>query len=372
MLADKGASSRVIDDVIGGAVGVIHPDLLAAYGDNLRRGVAGVFGSVQYGGKYFDIAQRLQANVTRFAAYKAYTVTEAIRRAQADENGEILPRGEYEKRARDVLNTFNRYQAAEYNTTVSRSRTARQWQNFTSDETSEQLFPNLRWLPSRSAEPRAEHVPFYNRIWPKDDPFWLHNQPGNLWNCKCDWEETADAVDGAEIQPHKPLRGLGGNPGVTGQVFTDDAVYFRQLKGTDPREVENAYARIDRKRAEKELAKLYDRTVEVSLGADGTAAVGFNRRGCKHIVADLRGGDLYALKNQIAGYMDKYLADAQFVAYEANGKPDEKPGAQMYYYFRFTFPGGRDGYFTVEKSTAGKYILYAVTDRLRESAIRIK
>ncbi|MGI6341350.1 MAG: hypothetical protein ACOXZ9_00010 [Bacteroidales bacterium] len=33
-----------------------------------------------------------------------------------------------------------------------------------------QMFPNLRWLPSRSADPRVSHTVFYNRVWAKNDP----------------------------------------------------------------------------------------------------------------------------------------------------------------------------------------------------------
>ena len=67
------------------------------------------------------------------------------------------------------------------------------------------------------------------------DPFWSENQPGNLWNCKCDWEETDDPVtDGNPTGAHH-AKGLEGNPAETGEIFTDQSTYIRNAgkKGTE-------------------------------------------------------------------------------------------------------------------------------------------
>ena len=163
-------------------------------------------------GKY--LSEQWQANAARFAAYKTYCAAEDIRRVAIEEGGDM----DYIKA---VLHAYNRWQAAEYNTAVARARTGKQWQQF-SEGDNVRLFPCIKWLPSRSATPREEHMPFYNRIWPKSDPFWTYNQPGTLWNCKCDWEQTdEDPTDGNPTSQivHK---GLHGNPAETGQLFTED------------------------------------------------------------------------------------------------------------------------------------------------------
>ena len=175
-LASKAAEQAIIDDILG-SDRAVNAALYQTYANNLRRAIDRVFAQDDGSG----LSDRLRANVSRFAAYKAYHATRLARQAAAEPDGD----------PRRVLHTFNRYQAAEYNTTVSRSRTAKQWGEF-ADADHMRLFPNLRWLPSRSATPREEHVRFYNRVWAKTDPFWQQNQPGNLWNCKCDWEETDD------------------------------------------------------------------------------------------------------------------------------------------------------------------------------------
>ena len=211
-----------------GNAGTIHPDVYKAYSDNLRKAVGGVFRSDDYGDRYFDLQAQLQSNVTRFAAYKAYHLTEQLKKQREKWTDD----DEYKKVAKAVLNTFNRYQAAEYNTATARARTAKQWTDFTSDPIANELYPNLKWLPSRSANPREEHMVFYNRVWAKSDPFWSENQPGNLWNCKCDWEETDDPVTDSNPTDAHHAKGLEGNPAETGEIFTKECTYFKQA-GTD-------------------------------------------------------------------------------------------------------------------------------------------
>ena len=205
-----------------GNAGNIHPDVYKAYSDNLRKAVGGVFRSDDYGDRYFDLQAQLQSNVTRFAAYKAYHLTEQLKKQREKWTDD----DEYKKVAKAVLNTFNRYQAAEYNTATARARTAKQWTDFTSDPIANELYPNLKWLPSRSANPREEHIPFYGLVLPKTDPFWQENQPGNLWNCKCDWEETDDPA--AATRPATiHAKGLEGNPAETGEIFGENCTYFQ-------------------------------------------------------------------------------------------------------------------------------------------------
>ena len=222
-----------------GNAGNIHPDVYKAYSDNLRKAVGGVFRSDDYGDRYFDLQAQLQSNVTRFAAYKAYHLTEQLKKQREKWTDD----DEYKKVAKAVLNTFNRYQAAEYNTATARARTAKQWTDFTSDPIANELYPNLKWLPSRSANPREEHQVFYGLVLPKTDLFWQQNQPGNLWNCKCDWEETDDPIDTKELTAEDLAKareedggihanGLEGNPAETGEIFTKECTYFKQA-GTD-------------------------------------------------------------------------------------------------------------------------------------------
>jgi uncharacterized protein with gpF-like domain len=72
-------------------------------------------------------------------------------------------------------------------------RTAKQWFDMHSADNM-RLFPNIRWIKSRSVVPYEPHKEFLGRVWAKDDPFWDDHQPVDHWNCKCDWHETDDAL----------------------------------------------------------------------------------------------------------------------------------------------------------------------------------
>lgn len=168
--------------------------------------------------------------MSRFAAYKALHVQTVVNRALNDAQTPEADRSTLAKRA---LRIFERYQDAERSTAVARARTAKQFEQFMQPDNL-RLFPNLKWLPSRSADPRLSHTAFYNHIWAKDDPFWNTNCPGTEWNCKCDIEQTDEPVtDNTSVpSPAVPL-GLEGNPANTGEVFTDNASYIRTLNRRD-------------------------------------------------------------------------------------------------------------------------------------------
>lgn len=210
---------KVLDDLKNGTVKEIDTDLYEAYGNGLRKAVDTVLGEIEYGDEYFDMQMQMCANVSRFAAYKAYHATQELK--------DVDP-ADIDKKGKLILNKYNRWQAAEYNTAVARTRTAKQYHDFTSDPISNELYPNIKWLPSRSASPREAHRVFWNRVWAKNDPFWNSNTPGSLWNCKCDWEETDEPVTDKNPNGTMSAKGLEGNPALTGEIFTKDCPYVKK------------------------------------------------------------------------------------------------------------------------------------------------
>lgn len=214
-LAAKNASERIIDDIAKNPKQKLNKSLYEQYAGNLRKAVNTVYSEDTEDG----LSDQFRANVSRFAAYKAFHATQQIK-IQLEKSTDD---------AKKVINAFNRYQAAEYNTAVARCRTAKQFTEFIEPDNL-RLFPNMRWLPSRSVTLREEHVVFYNRIWPKNDPFWSYNQPGNLWNCKCDWEETDETTTDGNPNAHIRHNGLEGNPAMTGEIFTDNSSYIARVE----------------------------------------------------------------------------------------------------------------------------------------------
>jgi hypothetical protein len=136
---------------------------------------------------------------------------------------------------------------------VARCRTAKQFDQFQAEK---HLYPNLEWLATRSADTRELHLSFVGTVLPIDDPFWQENQPGNLYNCKCDWQTTDKEVSVTPAKSVKPSPGLEGNPASTGQIFTDRHPYIAKAK--TPIEAEKFVAKNYVKPFLKEFTKTID------------------------------------------------------------------------------------------------------------------
>jgi hypothetical protein len=268
--------------------------------------------------------------------------------------GEILDR---KKTARATLAQFQAWQTAEYNTAVARARTAKQWEIYTQPNRL-RLFPNIKWLPSNSVERRPEPVKFYGRIWAKNDPFWMENTPGTLWNCKCGMQETADDVtDNTDAPAFTPPRGLEGNPGITGEIFTDRASYF-QVKNKE--EVEQITYSVARNVALSEALKaLKSITVEKETKT-GKILVGFNKRGLEHLQHDYFPNKW--LRDEYLRKMDTVLDKAEYVN-EVKYTGDN-PMVDMFYYYK-TAISGRDWLLNVRKLKDGKAYLYSMTEKAK-------
>ena len=83
-------------------------------------------------------------------------------------------------------------------------------------------------------------------MWAKNDPFWNTNQPGSLWNCKCDWQETDEPVtDGNPSNKRIVNQGLEGNPAKTEEIFTDKSAYIRRASKRAKADVESFFKPIE-------------------------------------------------------------------------------------------------------------------------------
>lgn len=374
-LSMKQLYAQVIADVSKGEAGTIHPELYRAYSENLRKAVSGYADD--------DLKAQFEANLSRFAAYKAWHATRQLERQLADRDGVARTPEEFDRMARAVLNTFNRYQAAEYNTAVARARTAKQWADFSQGDNMF-LFPNIRWLPSRSANPREQHMPFYNRVWAKTDPFWQTNQPGNLWNCKCDWEETDDPVTGDNPEGIQPAKGLEGNPAETGQIFTDECTYV-QKAGANRKQRDKVEGQ-----CEKAGERLYSSLFKDKLsGQSSTCKINgrdynviFEPIGLDHYIQDCFGdNNRFWIKNEILENISLYIRNAECTAkkksdttHNTNKKTVRLKGQTSYfYYFPIDLPNGQSavlhlGMFNEKKvGKVGKLYLYSITKNMPDN-----
>ncbi len=211
--------NSVIKDISSGYTEAIHPELFNLYYKNYHKAISGVLGNPQVSSKYFEIAQKFNLNMAEFAAYKSHYATSLLQRLFKDDVKK------FKKYSGTILKTFNRWQATEYNTTVARTRSAKQFIEF---EAEKELYPNIEWLATRSSTPRELHASFVGLVLPIEHEFWNKNQPGNLYNCKCDWQTTDKKINDISTVTNKvkPAKGLEGNPARTGVLFSNKHSYY--------------------------------------------------------------------------------------------------------------------------------------------------
>ena len=362
---------KVLDDLKNGTVKEIDTDLYEAYGENLRKAVDSVLGNESYGDEYFDMLTLMHANLSRFAAYKAYHATQELK--------DISPK-DIDRRGRLVLNKYNRWQATEYNTAVARARTAKQYHDFTSDPVSNELYPNIKWLPSRSATPREAHRVFWNRVWAKGDPFWNSNTPGSLWNCKCDWEETDEPVTNGNPTGNMSAKGLEGNPAENGKIFTDECPYVkcRGLNRKKRSAVETKCRRLNQDTTISKNMSLKNTDTACTINGKVHDVI-FEPIGIEHYAHDCIGDkDLFWIKNEIMPNIGEYIANAKCTAkkksdttHNSNKKTLRlKKQTDYFYYFPIVLPNGRNAILHLGRYNAnkvgkeGKMYLYSITKNM--------
>ena len=329
-------------------------ELFEGYSRQFRRAVDAVFADDETP----ELADRLRANVSRVAAYKA-AFTEA-------EFAKIAANQEYDEATRKAAmkaaeERFARWTDAEYNTATARCRTAKQFSEFLEPD-NRRLFPNLQWLATRSATPRADHAAFAGKIWPKTDPFWNSHAPGTEWNCKCDIAETDEpATDNSDVPNIEPPRGLEGNPAETGEVFTDWVGYIRSVMDcpsgaqkpiptNESRRIENKPFRENwvRKQVKADLHKIQGTSTEFKFENGGKIDVLFDSKTTSHIANDVSNSKDYLLA-EISRHPNTLARTAKLVAHEPNSKQSKKPSAQHYYYYSYEI-GGKTYYLNVEEN----------------------
>lgn len=290
-------------------------DLYKHYSNGFRKAVDSVFGD-----EYPEMADQLRANVSRFSAYKANYVRQAF-----DDNARQFSGKDLDDANRATINQFRRWTDAELTTAGARARTAKQFTEFNEPDRRE-LFPCLKWLPSRAVNPRQSHMRFYNRVWRKDDTFWDNNAPGTEWNCMCDIEECDDQpTDNSKVKQPDIPKGLEGNPSVTGEIFTDKASYIAKSEDGTEQICRTANLSLTAKQG-RLLAKenIITKEIDGDIYEFELKSFRYNHDGkrykvdiCRHYARSMFGNDNYWLKNEILLSPQRYL-DNSIVKATAN------------------------------------------------------
>lgn len=173
-----------------------------------------------------DFRELLKYNSSSFSAFKVHRLQNDIAAQLLDDKGNLKS---FERFSNDVQSITDhgckRWLRTEYDTAIIRSHRAAEWKQFVLEA---KVLPNIKWIQTISLTPREEHRIFWGLILPITHPFWNIHQPGDVWGCKCNWESTDEeptSLPKGWLKLLKPSKGLEGNPGQTGLIFTDNHPY---------------------------------------------------------------------------------------------------------------------------------------------------
>ena len=195
--------------------------------------------------------EALRHNNGVFAAFKVHRMQNDMARQLLNPDGSLKPFEQWKNDVRSIAtHQCSTWLQTEYNTAVLRARQAANWQQFQAEA---DVLPNLKWIPSTSPNPGADHRPFWGTVLPIDHPFWTKHRPGDRWNCKCDLSNTDEpattAPDGSPVG-NNPHPGLDNNPGIDAKLFSDTHPYIANAYPGAQQAVE----RVVRKEENKEIA----------------------------------------------------------------------------------------------------------------------
>ena len=174
-----------------------------------------------------DFREAVRRNNAVFAAFKVHRMQNDMARLLLDSNGGLKPFNQWMREVMPIAShQCGAWLRTEYDTAVARAHMAADWKQF---EREKDILPNLRWMPSTSLHPGADHRVFWNTVRPIDDPFWASHRPGDRWNCKCSLSATDDPetpVPDFNARKDSPHPGLENNPAHDGKLFSDSHPYI--------------------------------------------------------------------------------------------------------------------------------------------------
>lgn len=232
----KKESEKIIKKYFNGSKD-ISSDMFERTFKKLSSGVSTGYGSKLKDGIDGDMVYHLKNNVRVFSAFKANHYKDTMISLLVDKDNKKRSWGDFFKEAQKVDVNYNKnWLAAEYNMAIRQARGAEQWNIFERDK---ETYPNLEYMPSRSANNRMQHEQYYGMILSIDHPFWVSGYPPLDWGCKC-WvkQSRADVTEYTEqfSEPTIP-KGLAGNAAKEKKVFTASSNYLDGLSKQDKNEV---------------------------------------------------------------------------------------------------------------------------------------
>ena len=231
-LFDQSLLFAALERIYKGEVDVqteIEANLFEAFRMVLNDAVDQAFPGIGSGSSDFEFYEQIRSNIDVFAAFKTHKMQNEIAAELLDGDGILKSFSQWKKDVQSLVDHHtDHYLRVEYDTAIIRAHHAADWRQF---ERERKILPRLKWIPSTSVTPRESHRVFWNRIFEMDDPILNLHRPGDEWGCKCGLsatDEPATDNSGVSSKGSAPSPGLGGNPGITGKIFSEDHPYYTE------------------------------------------------------------------------------------------------------------------------------------------------
>ena len=353
----------------------IDPDLFRQAKEMLDEAIGQSFGlPTEWGKEDLAFIDELRHNNAVFAAFKAHREQNDLAALLLDDEGKPRSFDAFRKAAEPVIGQYNvNWRRTEYTAAIRNARTARRFRAYQKDA---DLFPNLRWLKSRAAEPRFSHRQYYNTIRRIDDPWWSTHYPGCVWNCQCDIEQTTDPIPHVGDTPAMPgepsarpgsegevrAPGLSQNPAISKSLFSQDHPYFTAAYPGAKEAVEKKMVSYDIKQARKEVQEWAKKEIvgKSFLNKEMGKEIEITSTGIKEALNQPH--KYIREKNESIRDLERIIHISNRVLY----RPDDK-GNQMvvgYHYLEFDLAGEKS-YIVVRETKDGRLMFYSVVDKIK-------
>lgn len=223
----RGLGRKALQNLFDGWDGLIEPSLFELTMLTMLDGIDQ--GALAYDTVNPAFVDHMKKTGVWFSARKTYQQQQELAKLLTSDDGKTKRTWrDFKAKAKGVVTQYNEvWLKTEYNTAIRAARMGSRWQSFA--DTAD-LYPNLEYLPSRAANPRPEHKPYYHIVRPLDDNFWTYHYPPSDYNCQCGAEPTDTDVTDLPSDGPAPAPGLDHNAGITQAVFSDTHPITARLK----------------------------------------------------------------------------------------------------------------------------------------------
>lgn len=205
----------------------VDPDLFEITYKTLEESINIGAGKIEYGKPNFALVEQLKDSAAMFSSAKSLQQGKELAALITRPDGKYRSWDEFKTLAKQVDENYNlHWLKVEHNTAIRKARSAVDWQSYVENA---DLYPNLKYTPSKAATPSEEHKVYWNIIKPINDVFWTKHLPPSRYNCQCGTEPTDDDPQGEVKGVSDPAPGLDNNPGVSGKLFSDKHPYIANL-----------------------------------------------------------------------------------------------------------------------------------------------